>query len=499
MVIKTYIKSNTYQDSVALMRLSDLAAKKDGVSRVSVMMGTPLNKTMLTDIGMYVAELDAAQPSDLMVVVEAEKEDVVDSVLKAVEDELNREAKIDDDDEVLPATLAEQLQKNPDINIAAISTPGAFAASEARKALKLGLNVFLFSDNVSIEDEVDLKTYAHKNELLVMGPDCGTSLLGGTPLGFVNIVSKGSIGIVGASGTGMQEIMCRVDQMGCGISNAIGVGSHDLSAQVGGISMLDGMKLLAQDKDTKVIVLVSKPPEDSVAEKICLAAKELNIPVVVCFIGSENLKSEDNIHIALTLEEAACCAVKLAGGQALSECGCAGDALTGSPKGYIRGLYSGGTLAYEAIMLMKKSGLKILSNISSCEEERLADHRVSQENSVVDMGDDKFTVGKPHPMIDYSGRMERMLLEAKDPQVKVILMDVLTGFGSIADPAAVLVPALTEALSGREDLSVVIHICGTDKDIQSMDKLSQAIAATGAYVELSHEKAVKQAMSLLFE
>ena len=500
MVRKAYIKNNTYQDSVALMRLSTMAAKMEGVNRASVMMGTPLNKTVLEDVGLFVPELASAQPSDLIVVVEAAEEDVVSSAISKIKDELNREATLDDTEgDAKPVSIAEALQKDASFNLVAISTPGEFAASEARKALKKGLNVFMFSDNVSIEDEIELKTYAHDHGLLVMGPDCGTSLLGGVPLGFVNIVNKGSIGLIGASGTGMQEVMCRIDQMGGGVSNAIGIGSHDLSGKVGGISMLDSMQILAADDDTKVIVLISKPPEESVAKKMCEAAKKLPVPVVVCFLGSESIPQEDNLYIASTLDDAARYAVSLAKGETPVAEEKAMFQPDAEPKGYIRALYSGGTLAYEAIVLLEKHGVNVFSNIAATAEKTLEDHRVSRENTVVDMGDDKFTVGKPHPMIDFTDRVARAYEEAKDANVKVILMDVVTGYGSIANPSDYLVPMLENIAKARPDLKFVIHLCGTTHDGQSIEKLYEDLSNAGAIVDYNHASAVEKAWSLLFE
>ncbi len=248
MVMKTFIQSNTYQDSVALMRLSGAVSKMDGITNSSVMMGTPLNKTALEEAGLLTEEAGNAKTSDLILVVEADSEETADSAIKAIKLELEGSVKTSSKDSTKTyRTISKAKEDHDSSNIAFISTPGSFAATEALLALKNGMHPFIFSDNVSIEDEVMLKKFAHQRDLLVMGPDCGTGFLGGVPLGFANSVRRGGIGIIGASGTGTQEVMCTADRLGGGISHAIGIGSHDLSLAVGGISMLDSMDALEQD------------------------------------------------------------------------------------------------------------------------------------------------------------------------------------------------------------------------------------------------------------
>ena len=151
-----------------------------------------------------------------------------------------------------PRSLEMGLDTLPAANLALISTPGDYAAAEAMKALRLGLNVMMFSDNVPIADEVALKRYARARDLMVMGPDCGTAILNGVPLGFANVVSRGAIGVVGASGTGLQQVTCLSTGSALGVSQAIGAGGHDLRRDVGGITMLQGLEALAADGATKV-------------------------------------------------------------------------------------------------------------------------------------------------------------------------------------------------------------------------------------------------------
>lgn len=499
MIKKIYIKHNTYQDSVALMRLSGAAAKMDGVNRASVMMGTPLNKTVLEEVGLDTPEIYEAQPSDLMIVVEAGEEAAADAAIESIKSELNKEAELESAEETDSiSSVDELLIKDAGYNIIAISVPGAFAAAEARKALRNGLNVFLFSDNVSEDDELELKRYAHERGLLVMGPDCGTSFLNGVPLGFVNNVRRGNIGIVGASGTGIQEVMCRIHQLGGGVSHAIGTGSRDLSAKIGGISMLDGLKLLARDRQTEVIVLISKPPEPGVAKRICEEACKCGVPVVACFIGAPPMGGEyGNLHTADTLENAARMALALAMKKEYSPPAYA-QAETAFPEGaYLRGLYSGGTLAYEAMSICRKHGMKVYSNTPLDKPLLLESRLESRENTIIDMGDDKFTQGKPHPMIDYTDRLERLKKEASDMAVKVILMDVITGYGSNLDPIGDMAPVIGSIKRRRPGLEIVVHICGTGNDAQSTNDIAEKLGDMGVRAEFNHEAAVELACRLL--
>lgn len=498
MVRRAYIKSNTYQDSVSLMRLSALVSKMEGVERASVMMGTALNKKVLEEIDMFTPEVETAQTSDMMVIIEAQDESVADKAYQRIEEELNMENRAKEESgERLPISIVEAVNNNPDCNIIAISAPGEYAAAEAMKALKKGLNVFLFSDNVSIESEVELKKYAKEHDLLVMGPDCGTTVLRGVPLGFANVVRSGGIGLVGASGTGLQEVMCRIDQMGGGVSSAIGTGSHDLSLETGGISMLQAMDVLEADADTKIVVLVSKPPESSVAAKVLERAAKMRCPVVACFIGAGDMAHGENVYLADTLELAAQIAVALSKGEAVPAAAAKSEAVAVPEDKFLRGLYSGGTLASEALNILSLHGVKAYSNLTKGTEYSLADPLVSKGNCIVDMGDDKFTVGKPHPMINYDERVKRIRKEAADSSVTVFLLDVLLGFGSNLEPAAAIGEVISESLSARPELKFVVHVCGTEGDKQGLEKQCSLLREVGAQVELSHVAAVEKALSLL--
>ncbi len=501
MVLVTYIEKNTYQDSVALMKLSSNISKIEGVGKVSVVMGTPLNKAALEESGMLTAEAKEASAADLIMVVEAANDELCRLASEAMREALHTEAAISGSskNEEIISSLDQACADGASYQFAFISTPGEFAAAEALKALKNGLNVFLFSDNVSLEDEIALKRYAHERDLLVMGPDCGTAHIGGIPVGFSNAVKKGGVGIIGASGTGTQEVMCLIDRFGGGISNVLGTGGRDLSREVGGVSMLDAMLCLKEDPDTKVVVLISKPPSPEVAVKIRAAAAELQKPVVFCFLGDTADEAEPGgIPVVTTLERAAFEAVRLETGA------CAASVTAESPAGenpekYLRGLYSGGTLAYEAVLLLKKKGVKLRSNLLTAPDEQLPDVNVSEGHTVIDMGDDVFTRGKPHPMIDLTSRLERIRAEAGDPCTGVILLDVVLGYGSHPDPAAELAPIIRACREKREDLGFVAHICATDKDPQGCERQAAALTDAGAVTAYSNVAAVEKAWELLIK
>ena len=279
---------NYYRDSVALMQLSAKTAALEGVIAASAQMATAANIQLMVDAKLL-AEALPAKSNDLLVVIQAENKEAIESALAFVTQTLNESSKSSDDGQVQaepPRSLAMGVNVLPEANLALISTPGDFAGGEAMKALKLGLNVMMFSDNVPVEQEIALKQYARDHNLLVMGPDCGTAIIQSVPLAFANVVRGGKIGIVGASGTGIQQVSCLIDQLGEGISHAIGTGGHDLSEAVGGITMLSGLELLAEDPATDVIVLISKPPAESVAQKVITAAQSVKKPVIINFLGA---------------------------------------------------------------------------------------------------------------------------------------------------------------------------------------------------------------------
>src|SRR4051812_12656174 len=366
---RALVKRDTYRDSVELMRVAAQLEQLDGIERAALLMGTPANQSIMAAGGLLQGDAESAGPNDLVVAVSAVDDAAAQSAIAAAESLLASQpdaARTGGAADRPPArTVAEGVAELPGANLAIISTPGAYATAEALKALKRGLHVFLFSDNIPVAEEIDLKRLGRQKGLLVMGPDCGTAILDGVPLGFANAVRQGRIGLVGASGTGLQQVTCLIDRLGEGVSQVIGVGGHDLSEAVGGQMMLMGIERLAADPATAVLVLISKPPAPSVAERVLDAARACGKPVVVNFLGGDPAQVRHPGAIsAATLEDAARLAVALAQGRmpngvtmsdadvaALAVADAAHSALVPG-QNLVRGLYSGGTLCTEAGLIL---------------------------------------------------------------------------------------------------------------------------------------------------
>jgi FdrA protein len=503
-VTKSEIRSGAYSDSVVLMQLQRSLATLPGILDAGVVMGTDANKGILAQTGLLTPEAQAAVADDLVLVVLAEDRASADAALAQV-DALLSQRRQAVALEYRPKSLESAGQMLPNAQWVLVSVPGRYAAGVAREALHLGKNVFLYSDNVSPEDEVDLKQTAAEKGLLVMGPDCGTAIVNGIGLGFANQVRRGPIGLVAASGTGLQQVSARVDQLGSGITHALGTGGRDLSAPVGAITAHQGLDLLQRDSDTHVIVLISKPPSPQVAEGLLKAARCVGKPVVVDFIGyASSSRRVDNLHYASTFDEAADLAVRLAKdeGQALPAGGDPPAPEQFAPgQRYLRGLFSGGTLAYEALLLLQDDVPAVYSNVPLTEALRLTNSMVSQEHTIVDLGEDEFTVGRLHPMMDNDLRIRRLHQEAQDPEVAVLLLDVVLGYGAHPDPASELAPAIaqarTAAASAGRHLEVVVVMVGTDEDPQDRHAQVQRLQEAGARIEASNDVAVRYVGRLL--
>ncbi|HWR45981.1 acyl-CoA synthetase FdrA [Sporomusa sp.] len=509
MDVKIIIKKDAYHDSVALMSLSGKLTAIAGVSDAVVSMATDMNKDLLRRIGIYTTAVDAAGANDLMIAVRAENETICAEAVQLAEESLAKKSGArKGSGEVQPASVMSAVKLMPEANLAIISVPGQYAAREAMQALKNGLHVMMFSDNVSVEEEIALKKYAHQQELLMMGPDCGTAIINNVGLCFANVVRQGNIGIVGASGTGTQEVSVLIDRMGGGVSQVIGTGGRDLSEAVGGITMLDGLAALARHEATEVIVLISKPPAESVANKILDKVKGIAKPVVICFINGDAAQVEKaGAYFGKNLEATAQMAVALSKGEKPASC-CSEDGGLGElaasktaklapTQQYIRGLFCGGTLCDEAMHIAKASGLKTYSNIAKKAEDKLEDPHTSKAHTFIDLGDDVFTQGKPHPMIEPSLRLPRLLKEAADPETAVILMDFELGYGSHPDPVGITLPAIMEAKRAAQDagrhLEIIGYVCGTEQDIQGRIRQEQKLAAAGVTLAKSNTQAARLA------
>ena len=498
--IQTEIRTGVYYDSVVLMQLQRSLADLPGVEDAGVVMGTPANLELLDQSGLLVEGLRSAKPDDLVLVVKAKDAQTAQEALSQVDQLVAaRRSREGAGEDFLPKSLESADKTLPGANWVLISVPGRYAAGVSREALRLGKHVFLYSDNVTVEEEKDLKELGSEKGLLVMGPDCGTALVNGFGLGFANQIRKGTIGLVAASGTGLQQVSIRIHHYGGGLTHAIGTGGRDLSSTIGGITARMALDLLDRDPDTKVIVLISKPPDKETADQILAFARGLSKPVVVNFIGYEtNLQEADNLYYTSTFDDTAAAAVALEGEQ---ESG--GEVaeldLTGfSPdQRYLRGLYSGGTLAYEAMLILEKGLPNLYSNVPINKEMKLKNSLTSQEHTIVDLGEDEFTVGRLHPMMDNELRIQRLETEAADPEVALILVDVVLGYGSHPDPAAEMAPAIQSAIGsakkGKRRLEVVVTLSGTDLDPQGLEGQRELLENAGAKVFLSSDQAVRYA------
>ncbi len=496
--IKTEVRRGTYYDSVVLMQLQVNLAKLPGVTDVGVMMGTEANKELLAQSNLLTTEAKAAVADDLILVIHGQDVATAEAALKQVDELLTRRRSTLEDQDYLPQSLAAANKALPDAGWVLISVPGRYAAGVAHESLRLGKHVFLYSDNVSLKDEIELKKQASEQNLLVMGPDCGTAIVNGVGLGFANKVRKGPIGVVGASGTGLQHVTARIHQLGSGITHALGTGGRDLSAHVGAITARQSLNLLNRDPETSVIVLISKPPAPQVADELLRMTRAMNKPVVVNFIGytpPAYLASQDGLQFTSTLDGTAELAVQIASLNAeVVSHGISKPAAVfpfGPNQRYLRGLFSGGTLAYEALHLLQNYLPQVYSNAPLSKDNKLPNSLESQEHTIIDLGEDEFTVGRLHPMMDNTLRIQRLKQEAYDPQVALILLDVVLGYGAHPDPAGELAAAIAEvkarAKSKGRYLEIVALVAGTDEDPQDMAEQIEQLEAAGAYVETNNE------------
>src|SRR5258706_1628732 len=461
-VIKWNIRAGAYYDSVVLMQLQRGLLGLPGVMDAGVVMATQANRDLLAANNLLPDSI-SANPDDLLIVVKADAEDSATNAIGKVDELLARRKSSSVSQDFRPRSLSSAVKQLPEANWVLISVPGRYAAGVAREALELGKHVFLYSDNVSLEDEISLKRTAREKGLLVMGPDCGTAIINGVGLGFANRVRRGSIGVVGASGTGTQAVTVQIHNLGAGISHAIGTGGRDLKSDVGAITANQALDLLAHDTETKVIALISKPPSPDVATQLISAAQGTGKPVVIYFIGyPPPARKIGNLHFAISLSEAAERVVELENEKA--------DVFKSSlvSSRYLRGLFSGGTLAYETLLGLQASLSPIYSNAPITANQNLKDPLHSEAHTIIDLGDEFFMVGRLHPMIDNDLRIRRMKQEAADEQVSMILFDVVLGEGSHLDPAGELVPVIQEIREKRTEIEFVAMIIGTDDDPQNI-------------------------------
>lgn len=511
MVKRNFIIRNKYYDSVLLMKLAGELGRTEGVTRFTVGMGTPLNKDTMNELGLLMEEGAAAGPNDLILAISADNEKIAEKLKQTYLERLTQARGAGRGKYVSLDTMGRYVK---DRNLAVISLAGEFAGAEARKALEMGMDVFMFSDNVPIEEEVGLKRYARDHGRLMMGPDCGLSFINGVAIGLCSKVRRGAIGIAAASGSGMQEVMNIIHRQGYGISHAIGVGGRDLLDAVGGITMLQSIDILEADAETKVIVLISKPPQPETTKKVLERVRSCTKPVVLQLIHAD-LAGLDTGHAVLsgsfedTANMAVCIAQglpfqapgeaeKYASAKALAETLAARMA---PEQKYLRGIYCGGSLAEETLSLAEDKLGPLYSNIAFRPEYSLSDPHFSCKDCVIDIGAETFTIGRPHVAIDPAPRIERFLQEARDPETAVILMDVLLGYALCEDPAGMMAEVIrqgkAEAAADGRSLCVVASICGSDLDPQGFDLQKERLEECGVIVMENNAAASRLAAAIV--
>ncbi|MFN7986343.1 MAG: acyl-CoA synthetase FdrA [Thermoanaerobaculia bacterium] len=496
------VRSGCYQDSARLMQVSRELAALPGVAEAVAMMGTETNRRLLAEAGFSGDALDRATPLDMAVAIRAASDEAL-AAARAALDGLLEGTKASGAEAVpgarRPGTVGEALAAHPAANLVSVAVPGPYAAFVAHRALDAGRSVFLFSDNVSLADEVALKRRAASLGLLVMGPDCGTAILSGVGLGFANRVDRGPIGIVGASGTGIQELSCLLDRRGVGVSHAIGTGSRDLSAEVGGVMTEASLALLARDAGTRGVLLVAKHPDAGVARRLHALLARLGKPVAVRYLGEEGGQTEDGVLYAGSLDEAAEAAAKWAGAPprpahpAPSRTGSRDDEPAGPSR--LVGLFGGGSLAAEALRILGARGIEAVVPPGKLS----TGTPLPPGNLVVDTGDDAYTVGRPHPMVDQTVRCELIRAAGADLSVRVLLLDLVLGDGAHTDPAPEIVRAVVDARAARagSPLAVVASVCGSRRDPQGTARQEEVLQLAGIHVEPSAALAAAEAAALL--
>ncbi|XBB67798.1 hypothetical protein ABFU82_00370 [Nocardioides sp. WV_118_6] len=478
------IRPGAYADSVALLQVSRDVAATPGVTAAQVAMATDLNLEVLQGMGFT---LPAASPNDMVVALRLDDESVLPAALAAVDAALAAARKGSTGGEVTapPRTTGSALRRAGG-GLALVSVPGASALVEAMDALDAGSDVMIFSDNVPVEQELAMKRIARDRGLLVMGPDCGTAVVGGLGLGFANTVTPGRVGIVAASGTGCQQILALLDAAGVGVAAALGVGGRDLSSAIGGISTTTALDRLDADPSVEHIVVVSKPPAPEVAAAVEEYAATLGTPVRFALLGAGQPDITTQVEALLGDR-----------GVAVPEWPVWGTPAVAAPDGgsALRGLFVGGTLCDEAMLLAAATLGDIRSNIPLSPELALDASMLSPGHLMIDFGDDGLTRGRAHPMIDPTLRLEHLTKVAADPATAVILMDVVLGHGAQDDPAGDLAPAIAAARATR-DVPVVVACVGTSADQQGLTRQAEALAAAGAEVHLSNAAATRRAVAL---
>lgn len=503
------IKPNFYRDSLQLMKISDrLRRTSAGISEASVVMATETNKGILIRLGFSPSAIEQASESDMLIAIRAKDQSSIDLATAQVDKLLESHAQIDTGEQEKASDIEAALDKVPGANLVLLSIPGEYVRDISHKLIERGIHQQIFSDHVPVEDELEIKTTAAAKGVLILGPGAGTSIINGKGIGFSNAISVGPVGVVAAAGTGLQEVICLLDQCGIGVKHGLGVGGNDPKEKIGGIMMLECMKILENDDDVKVIAIVSKPPSPVVERKIIdYAANSGTKKYVLAFIGGGAMDGKQKLgnNVIVKVDSLASSVLAIANvlgdehlHRALFHTYMPPEGLANilqkewnrlqSSQRFIRALYTGGTFTYEAQVILGETmdDEPIYSNAPINRIKQLQDSFKSEKHSIIDLGEEEFTKGRPHPMIDPTIRKFRILEEANDPEVGVLLLDFVLGYGAHPDPVGAVLEAIKQAKeiaqkNGRY-LSIVAHVCGTKNDVQGYDQSVSKLNSAGCIV-----------------
>lgn len=483
------IRAGAYADSVTLMQLSQQVGAGEGVESALVAMGTALNLGLLVDMGF--AQAEPVSANDLVIAVRARDDAGLRAALAGLDAALNARPQPSGTRpaDLQPPRTVGSAARRSGAALALISVPGQHAFTEAMDALDVGCDVMIFSDNVPVEQEIILKQVAAERGLLVLGPDSGTTVVAGVGLGFANSVAPGPVGIVAASGTGAQQVLCLLDAAGVGVSAALGTGGRDMSAAVGGRSTRAALTALGEDPATELIMVVSKTPAQQVAAGVRSAAAELATPVQFALIGPGQPDLTTAVERALnSLGVPAPRWPSWRPALRSSVSSRSPGRRRADDPGTLRGLFAGGTLCAEAMVIASSRLGPIGSNIALKPQWRVDPRSPVTGHVMIDFGDDALTAGRPHPMIDQSLRLQRLAADALDSTTRVIILDVVLGHGAHPDPASELAPAIAAV---SNDVIVVVSLIGTAADPQNLTAQATALQAAGAHVFASNAQATR--------
>lgn len=503
---KVLVNKKRYVDSVSLMSVAARVSELLGIENIEIGMATVINRNFLEGLG-YQLSADIT-PDDLVVCVTGKDEAECDEAIKVAMDILNRK---NIENVASFVSLDDPQLKAETYDLCQISLPGEYVFNQAMMALDKGLDLFIFSDNVSLEEERKIKEYGKSKGKLVMGPDAGVGLINGVALAAGSICSAGPVGIVAASGSGAQEVGCLIEHRGLGISHIIGTGGRDLYPEIGGITMIQGIEKLEKDKDTKLIVLVSKLADLEVMDKVLSKADKCKKPVVAVFLGSdESLFAKHRVHAAYSLEEAALKAVELLtnakqkpklSDEEIQLLAKTEVAKLPKERKYFRGLYCGGTFTEEGLIYFSKHNKDIVlhSNLKNKYSKKLSDSHKSVGHTILDIGTEEFTADAPHPVFNPELRLKKLRHELEDPEVGVVLLDFITGPGVAKDPITSHAQECKKIKEANISIIFIANICGSKNDPQNIGEKAKLLREAGVIVTSSNYESARLASAMMAE